>query len=156
MVLKDRVTSQFHQWVWYIRSFSVLAGGLVLSACAGGMLPGNIYSADGKVMQFQIEKAYRSGAVTAADPSTGEQFSGTYVGILPGATQTSSAVISGNASLSGFGTSSIRSNIANATAFLQGTKGTMLNCTMQIEASISPHGIGGCDDNFGRKYKLQF
>ena len=76
--------------------------------------------------------------------------------MMPTVTQTSSAIISGDVGLSGFGISAVSSNIANATAFLKGDKGTMLNCVMQIEASISPHGIGGCDDNFGKKYRLQF
>ena len=53
--------------------FSVAA---VLSACAGGMIPGQIYSEQGKVLEFQIEKARRTGAVTAFDPQTGEHYSG--------------------------------------------------------------------------------
>ena len=99
----------------------------------------------------------------ALDPSTGEQFSGTYVGLRPIVTGTSSAMVfgasgaAGRVNASGFGTNSISSNIANATAFLKGDKGTMLNCAMEIEASIgTPHGIGGCDDNLGKKYRLQF
>ncbi|MGB6756196.1 MAG: hypothetical protein WBE71_27525 [Xanthobacteraceae bacterium] len=121
------------------------------------MLPGNIYSADGKILQFEIETSHGSGAVKASDTSTGEEFSGTYVGIMSSATRTSSAVISGGVTASGFGVDSISSNIANATAFLKGDKGTMLNCAMQIQASVvSPHGIGGCTDNSGQKYRLQF
>jgi hypothetical protein len=138
---------------------------LTVSACGstGIMLPGSIYSNDGKVLQFEIEKASRTGAVKALDPATGEQFSGTYVGLMPTVTATSSAMISGasttgrHVNASGFGVNSVSSNIANTTAYLKGDKGTMLNCTMEIEAAIgSPHGIGGCDDNFGKKYRLQF
>jgi hypothetical protein len=85
------------------------------------------------------------------------QFSGTYVGIMSSVTRSSTAVISGDVTASGFGVDSISSNIANATAFLKGDKGTMLNCAMQIQASvIAPRGIGGCTDNSGRKYRLQF
>jgi hypothetical protein len=140
-----------------MRAIFVLTGALMLSACAGTMLPGNIYSTDGKVMQFEIEKSRGSGAVKAVDTSTGEQFAGNYVGVLPTVTQTSTVIVSGSVVTSGFGVDSISSNMANATAFLKGDKGTMLNCAMEIQASvISPHGIGGCTDNSGRKYRLQF
>lgn len=155
-MFKISISNERHVDARRFRCAAILIGALMLSACAGGMLPGNIYSSDGKVMQFEIEKARRSGAVTALDPSTGETFSGTYVGIMPTVTQTSSGVISGDVSLTGFGISAISSNIANATAFLKGDRGTSLTCVMQIEAGISPHGIGGCDDNFGHKYRLQF
>jgi hypothetical protein len=57
---------------------------------------------------------------------------------------------------SGSGVASVGSNIANATAYLAGDKGTMLNCEMHIEAGLSPHGIGGCSDNKGKNYRLQF
>jgi hypothetical protein len=40
-----------------------ILGALVVSAC-GTMLPGTIYSQDGKVMPMQIERAHRSGAMT--------------------------------------------------------------------------------------------
>jgi hypothetical protein len=90
---------------------------LIVSGFAsnGIMLPGNIYSNDGKVLQFEIERAHRSGAVKALDPSTGEQFSGTYVGMMPTVSRTSSAFISGKANLSGFGVDSVSSNIADTT-----------------------------------------
>jgi hypothetical protein len=71
-----------------MRAIIVLMGALMISACAGEMLPGNIYSTDGKVMQFEIEKSRGSGAVKAVDASTGEQFAGTYVGVMPTVTQT--------------------------------------------------------------------
>ena len=131
---------------------------LVAAGCAtGGMIPGTIYSSDGKTLQFEIERAHRTGAAKAVDPSTGERFSGTYVGLMERIDATSTAFVSGqNRFASGFGTASIGSNIANATAYLKGDKGTMLTCRMQIEAGLSPHGIGGCDDNRGGKYKLQF
>lgn len=144
-------------------------GSLLLSAGCGGMLPGTIYSQDGKVLEFQIEKAHRTGAVAAFDPSTGERFSGAYVGILERTTAFSSGFLTGRTNFvgtgfsgtatstaSGFGFGSVGSNIANATAYLAGDKGTMLNCEMQIEAGFSPHGIGGCVDNKSEKYRLQF
>lgn len=127
-----------------------------LLAC-GGMIPGTIYSSDGKVLPFEIEKAHRSGSVRASDPSTGEQFLGNYVGIMERTAITSSgSVVAGKVVASGFGVESIGSNTANATAFLKGDKGTMLSCEMKIEAGLSPHGIGACEDNHGGKYRLQF
>ena len=58
---------------------------IVLAGC-GGMSTGAIYSANGRMIQFQIEKAHRTGAVLAFDPSSGERFTGTYIGIRQGAT----------------------------------------------------------------------
>jgi hypothetical protein len=139
---------------------------VALTGCIGlgTMLPGTIYSQDGTIMQFAIEKAYRSGSVTAFDPVKQENFVGTYVGILERVTGASNAtananiqsgVQTGSASASGYGVTSFSSNIANANAYLKGDKGTLLSCVMQIEAAFNPHGIGGCDDNFGKKYRLQ-
>ena len=153
---------------WRAVTIGPLAALLLLAGC-GGMLPGTIYSQNGKTLQFEIEKARRSGAVAAFDASTGERFSGTYVGILQRSTGFSSGFANGQTNFSGngvvgtatstasgFGFSSAGSNIANATAYLNGDKGTVLNCEMQIEAGFSPHGIGGCIDNKGEKYRLQF
>jgi hypothetical protein len=104
-------------------------------------------------MPLQIEVSMGSGAVAASDPATGEKFSGRYVGIREGATGTVTAF-----GPAGFGVAiaSADSNIANSTAYLTGDKGTMLSCEMQIRAGLSPHGIGGCGDNKGIKYRLQF
>lgn len=131
---------------------------MLLAGCSGGtMLPGQLYSQSGKVLEFQIEKAHRSGAVTASDPSTGERFSGKYVGMLETVRASNSAFIqSGTRSGTGFSSAEIGSNIANATAYLTGDKGSSINCQMQIEAGISPHGIGTCTDTKGTKYRLQF
>jgi hypothetical protein len=141
-----------------LRTSVLAAAGLVTGGCAtGGMIPGTIYSSGGKILQFEIEKARRNGAVKAVDPSTGERFSGTYVGILEAVSGSSTAFVSGQGRYaSGFASGSVGSNIANATAYLKGDKGTMLTCRMQIEAGISPHGIGDCTDNRAGKYKLQF
>jgi hypothetical protein len=126
-----------------------------LSACApiGSMLPGTIYSQNGKMMPLQIAVSTGSGAVTASDPATGERFSGTYVGIIERTTGAASAF-----GPAGFGvaTGSVGSNIASSTAYLSGDKGTMLTCEMQIAAGLSPHGIGSCTDNKNMKYRLQF
>ena len=135
----------------------IAVGSAMLLCACGGMIPGTIYSSEGKVMPFEIEKAQRTGAVRANDPSSGEKFVGTYVGIMERIdVNSSSTVVSGSVVASGFGRGSIGANTANATAYLKGDKGTMLNCEMKIEAGLSPHGIGACDDNYGKKYKLQF
>ncbi len=137
---------------WLVITCPMLLGG-----CAGGMIPGTIYSSDGKVMSFEIEKAHRTGVVRATDPSSGEKFIGNYVGIKERLNvNTSRTATAGSAVVSGFGHGSIEANTANATAFFKGDKGTMLNCEMKIEAGLSPHGIGTCDDNQGKKYRLQF
>ena len=139
----------------YVRPLALMAT-MTLSGC-GTMLPGTLYTQDGKILPFEIEVARRTGAMTATDPLTQEHFSGSYVGIMERVTGTASAVVTnGNNSAVGFGVSSFGSNIANATAYLRGDQGTMLTCAMQIEAGLSPHGIGGCDDNKGGKYRLQF
>ena len=134
-----------------------------MSGCVtpGQMLPGNIVAEQGDILDFQIEVARRSGMVAASNPRTGEQFTGTYVGIMERFTSFSSGYahaygIGGSATASGFGSTSTGSNIANATAFLKGTDGTTLNCDMQIEAGLSPHGIGKCSDQRGGLYRLQF
>lgn len=129
----------------------------MLTGCGGGMIPGSIYTADGRVLPLQIEKAHRTGAIKAHDPSTGETFAGTYVGIKESyGVSTSGTTISGGALSSNFGSGRISANTADTTAYLKGDKGTMLTCAMKIEAGFSPHGIGNCEDNHGRTYKLQF
>jgi hypothetical protein len=95
--------------------------------------------------------------VGAFDPALSENFTGTYVGILETIRSSSTGFVqSGNSSATGFGFGSMGSNIANATAYLTGNKGTKLSCEMNIEAGFSPHGIGGCTDQKGGKYRLQF
>jgi len=125
------------------------------------MLPGNIIAEDGDVLDFQIEVAKRSGKVTASNPKTGEKFSGTYVGLLERVTGFSTGYaqasgMGGSINASGFGSSTVGSNIGNATAFLKGTNGTTLNCEMQIEVGLNPHGIGQCADQSEGRYRLQF
>jgi hypothetical protein len=135
----------------------VPAMALVLAGCAGGMIPGKIYSDSGKVLDFEIEKSSGTGRVTARDNITGEQFAGEYVGIRETISASSSGVATaGTRMATGFGSSSVSSNMANATAFLTGDKGSSLNCQMTIQAGFSPHGIGDCSDKNGAKYHVQF
>ena len=93
-----------------IRIFAIMVA-FLLSGCAGGMIPGKIYSDSGKVLDFEIEKSYGTGRVTARDNATGEQFAGQYVGIRETISGNSSAVaISGNRTVTGFGSGSISPN----------------------------------------------
>lgn len=135
-----------------------LALATALGGCAGGMIPGQIMSEQGRVLDFEIEKARRSGAVTAHDRTTGERFAGTYVGMMERVSGSSTAFIqSGNRTAQANSFGSMGSNIANASAMLSGDKGGSLQCEMKIEASIgTPHGIGGCTDQLGQRYRLQF
>lgn len=99
----------------------------------GAMLPGALYTKEGRVLDFAIEKTTGSGAVTALDPVSKESFSGTYVAIMGADAST-----------------------ATATAYLRGDKGAALTCEMQIQPGDSPHGLGTCNDNRKRSYRLQF
>ena len=133
------------------------------------MKQGSIYSDDGKVIPFQIERAYHSGKVTANDPATDEHFTGSYVGVLERPTATASSVGNGQTNFpgpAGSGTvpstdsdstfAPVGSDVTHATALITGDKGTVLTCDMKIQAGIEPHGFGDCEGNKGKKYKLQF
>jgi hypothetical protein len=123
----------------------------------GAMLPGNLYTLDGRVLDFAIQKEPRSGDVTAFDPTTQERFSGTYVGVLESTSASSSGLVTnGRGFAVGSGSAVSGSNMADATAFLRGDKGSMLTCSMRIEAAVYPHGLGTCTDNRGGSYRLQF
>jgi hypothetical protein len=145
---------------------TMTAVSIILSGCAsaggtGTMLPGTIVSDQGDLLEFHIEKAMRTGAVTAFNPRTEEEFSGTYVAIVESATAHDSGFATvygagGTVNASGFGNRRVTSNIAQATAYLKGSAGTILNCSMQIEAGWTPHGIGTCADQKVNGYRLQF
>jgi len=138
-----------------VRVTALATVAVLVTGCVGQMMPGTIYSQDGQMLSFSIERAYNTGRVSALDPKTGETFAGSYVGIRNEET-TIAHVGSYSGNGGGYGIVSVDSNIANANAFLTGDKGTVLTCSMQIQAGLSPHGIGGCDDNRGKKYRLQF
>jgi formylmethanofuran dehydrogenase subunit C len=121
------------------------------------MLPGNLYSQNGKVMSFAIEKTTGAGSVTAFDPGSQEQFSGSYVAVLGNTTTNTHAMVANTSGwVAGNATESSGSNMADGTAYLRGDKGTMLSCTMRIQAGVYPHGIGDCTDNHRATYRLQF
>lgn len=133
-----------------------LALALGLAGC-GGMIPGQIYSEQGKMLEFQIEKTRGAGAVTAFDAATGEQYTGNYTAIREGVSGASTAIVqSGTGYVTGTSFGSATSNTANASAYLTGNKGSMLTCEMRIQAGLSPHGIGSCVDSRGGRYRLQF
>lgn len=144
-------------------AITLVISSFVLAGClgAGRMLPGNIIAETGDVLDFEIETAYRSGAVTASNPRTGETFGGRYTAIVDTTYSRSTNQVNvygaaGSVTGTGFGTTAQRSSIGNASAFLRGDRGTTLNCTIQIEASIRPTGIGTCQDQRGLRYRLQF
>jgi hypothetical protein len=140
----------------FSRTLALIAA-LPVGGCAGGMLPGSIYSQSGKVLDFQIERAQRSGAVTALDRSTGEHYTGQYVGILETVRGSSTSFAqAGTVTGVGFQSMEMGSNVGNATAYLTGDKGSSLNCQMKIEAGLNPHGLGACSDQKGGQYRLQF
>jgi len=123
----------------------------------GEMLPGNLFSQSGKVLDFAIQKTYGSGAVSAFDSDRQERFSGSNVAVLASTTTSARAVVTNGSGFAvGNATESSGSNMADATAYLRGDKGTMLTCTMRIQAGVYPHGIGDCTDNRRTTYRLQF
>jgi hypothetical protein len=104
-------------------------------------------------MRFAIQKTTGSGDVTAFNPTTQESFCGNYVAVVSGSNVTSAYATNDGA---GFGSSTARSNLAGASAYLRGDKGTMLTCSMEIQPGWYPHGIGSCSDNHSIAYRLQF
>ena len=144
----------------------IIVVALLLAGCATGpdpyatgtMLPGKMTALnDGHVIPVQIQlqpMSHPTGIMTAADPATGEQFSGNYTFIVetrvvqqsrPGLLfddQTSQAVQT--------------SDVAPGTAVLVGDKGTVINLKITAKAGSPPVGYGNGEDNKGRKYSLQF
>ena len=94
---------------------------LFLTGCAGAMLPGRMYAhPSGRTLQFQIQTSYGNGRMTAADPVTGEKFSGEYSGFYKGQES-----IVGN--VGGLGVSLFKPPTgANAFGILVGDKGTTI------------------------------
>ena len=111
----------------FICIISALIGGCV---GPGGMIPGNLFSQNGQILDFAIEKTYGSGRVTAFNSKTNETFEGKY--------------------------SAIGTSTARATAFLKGDKGSIIYCQMEIQAGLNPHGLGKCQDQKEIVYRVQF
>jgi hypothetical protein len=131
----------------------------VTTGCAGRMLNGKMYSvADNVAMPMQIQLSYGHGKMTAYNPKTDERFEGTYTGVRQGQTQVTNGWMNsawaGSAQVTAM--SETRSNLATAIATLIGDKGTTLDCVMQIQPGLNPHGMGAARDNAGREYRIQF
>jgi hypothetical protein len=146
-----------------------LVATLALSIVPGCGIPlsGRIYSLeDGVVLPMKIETSYGHGEIRCHNPATGEHFEGTYSGVSGGAVGISSSSATGSVySTSGesaFGSAqgttvgSVSSRTANAIATMVGDRGTVLDCSMVIQRGPRPHGMGSCEDNHGRQYRLQF
>ena len=137
-------------------AFTLLLCGCVQSPYQlGAFIPGRIVSlADGKILPMQIQLSYGSGKMTAVDPVTGETFDGTYTAIQETkASQVSQPGLFGDNEV---GSSVTVTNMSQASAILVGSKGTVLNIKMQIQAGRPPIGFGEATDNAGKKYNVQF
>lgn len=148
------LANSFHGWV---ATFSILLVAATMGC--GRMLDGKMYSlAEGMAMPMQIETSYGHGKMTADNPHTGEHFEGTYSAVRPMQTQVTQGWVNtpggGSAALSGATMSA--SNVAHAIGTLIGDQGTVIDCVMQIQAGLSPHGIGTAKDKDGREYRIQF
>ncbi len=124
---------------------------LFLSGCAGVMLPGRMYAhPSGRTLQFQIQTSYGNGRMTAADPVTGEKFSGEYSGFYKG----QEAVMG---SVGGLGVSLVKPPTgANAFGILVGDKGTTIRLYFEIKPGPRPTGHGMGRDQAGKEYEVFF
>lgn len=134
---------------------------VLLAGCAplGAFLDGKLYSLErAAILPMKIEVTRGGGQIAASDPSTGEQFQGTYVGIRDsevasvfGGTFTPRGEFSPSVATAVRGSSRVP-----AMATMIGDKGTVLDCRMLIQAGWRPRGMGTCTDNRGGRYNLQF
>lgn len=134
---------------------------IALAGCAtdpypvGSMIPGRITSlSDGKVLPMQIQLSYGAGKMSAVDTASGETFDGSYTAVVQtNVVQHSQPGLFGDTDT---GQSVQTSDVAQASAVLVGTKGTVLNFKMTIKAGSPPIGFGDGEDNHGKKYNVQF
>jgi hypothetical protein len=124
----------------------------------GSMLPGKIIClSDGKTFPMEIQLSsisHPTGKMTATDPSTSENFSGTYTCMVETKTiQDSRPTFLGAQETK---TSLEVSDVVPGVAVLVGDKGTVLNIKMTIKAGNPPIGYGNAEDNKGKKYTIQF
>jgi hypothetical protein len=113
------------------------------------------------ILAMDIETSYGHGAIRCDHPATGEHFEGSYSGVSDGAsglgTSTTYANLGGvHGSATGLSGVFLQSLKANGMALLIGDRGTLLDCHMDIQRGIRPHGMGVCMDNAGKAYRLQF
>ncbi len=137
-----------------VKVCALLAVSAITIGC-GVMLDGKIYSLrEGVVLPMQIETSRGHGKITSVHPKTGERFEGTYSGVSSGSVGVGFLASGGGQSAAALG--SVSSTTANAIATMIGDKGTVLDCIMDIQKGIRPHGLGTCKDNNGSQYRLQF
>ena len=134
---------------------------ITITACAtpvGQYLPGQIFSIENsRKLEFEIEVSRGKGGVRANDKATGEIFSGTYVAIAGGRVSTSLINTATRPTNTPIITTNTTSEImATSTALLFGDKGTVLDCSINIERGYTPKGIGTCVDQHGFNYRLMF
>lgn len=121
-----------------------------LSACQS-MLPGKVYAVPaGRILQFEIEKSYGHGRMTALDTSTGEKFSGEYSGSYTGQDSVYGHVGDANVMLIKPPTG------ANAFGILVGDKGTTIRLYFAIKPGLTPTGHGTGTDQNGQGYEAYF
>ena len=115
------------------------------------MLPGRMYAhPSGRTLPFQIQTSYGNGRMTAADPVTGEKFSGEYSGFYKG----QDAVMG---SVGGLGVSLVKPPTgANAFGILVGDKGTTIRLYFEIKPGLRPTGHGTGRDQAGKEYEVFF
>jgi len=124
----------------------------------GALLPGKLISLkDGHALATQIEISsmdHPTGKITAVDPASGEQFSGTYTFVLE--TKVVQSSQPGFLFDTDTGQSVQTSDVAPGTAVLIGDKGTVVSLKLTAKAGHPPTGYGEGEDNKGNKYSLQF
>jgi hypothetical protein len=106
------------------------------------MLPGKLYSLGDQptALDFQIETSRGTGKLAAKNPKTGENFEGTYTGILHGggvATATGDNVQTRQTTTA---TIVAPPNYATARGVLIGDKGTSIELFMEIQPGLKPKG----------------
>jgi hypothetical protein len=150
------------------RFLPIILHGVLLGMVGCGIgLSGRIYSLeDGIVLPLEIETSYGFGEIRCSNQKTGEHFEGTYSAVSEGAVGIAGSNVMGSAysstgqsvrgSATGLSHAFLQSMTANAIATMIGNRGTVLDCRMEIQKGFRPHGMGGCVDNAGKTYRLQF
>lgn len=131
--------------------FACVLTGVILSGCAGTMLPGRMYaSPSGQLLQFAIETSYGQGKMTASNAQTGEEFTGEYSAIRRGGGMTLGNAGHSNVTLFHVPTS------ANGQGVLIGNKGTMISLYLEIKPGLRPTGHGTGADQNNVRYEVFF
>lgn len=129
----------------------------LLAGCAGGMIPGKLFSvSEATTLEFQIEKSRGTGKMTATNPKTGEKFEGQYTGIMHGQRSTFTTGYNYQTGQTASATSISPPTYATARGVLMGDKGTVIELFMEIQPGIKPRGHGDGTDNKGGRYQVQF